>query len=314
MGLTPKELRKLLVNNTDVVEQKMCAKDWDSIDFSKLPGRALSMYNGTFNTKEETKSRYMDYLKAVQESKVKMNVSNTVNAHEAFFKDDDFAQAAFVTMKESLAKSNKKILVISDTSGSMEGTPLEVSISLSILFGSLLTGDFHNCCIPFSSTPRFISWNDDDHISDIKKLVETEDVALNTNFQAVFDLILGTAISKSIPKNDMPEYLLVVSDMQFDQSFSADGEYYGERVSIDNIELIRRKYKDAGYDMPQMIYWNVAEKNYKNSPITKDDRGIMVSGFSQNIWKSIVETDNLESFNPYNFMMQTLMSERYDLL
>lgn len=320
MKLTPKELRKLIVNNTNVVEQKMCANNWNEIDFARVPGRALLMYNKTFSKRDETSSRYVKYLESVKSGDVKINVANTVNAHEAFFKDANFAQASFVAMKEKLANSNKKMLVISDTSWSMNGIPMQVSISLAILFGSVLTGDFHNCCIPFSEKPRFITWKDTDEVKDIIRLIETGDVASNTNFQAVFDLILNMAVRKHVPKEDMPEFLLVLSDMQFDQAFSSGSGGSGfynnyANVSVDNIELIKQKYLSAGYDMPQIIYWNISgDASYNNNPITKDDRGIMVSGYSQNIWKSLVENDNLENYNPYQFMLDTLSNERYDLV
>ena len=311
MELTPKELRKLLVNNTNVVEQKMCAKDWDAIDFSKIPGRAMSMYNGTFRKRDETKSRYSEYLTNVSAGKANMNVATTVNAHEAFFQNEEFAQAAFTTMKEKLAKTDKKILVVSDTSGSMTGTPMKVSIALSILFGSLLTGPFRNCCIPFSDIARFISWTDGATIRQIIKAVQTGEVA-NTDLQAVFDLILTTAIKHKVTQEDMPDFLLIISDMQFDHAVDFNG--YGRNASIDNIDLMKKKFSDAGYTIPQIIFWNVAEQSYGNKPITKDERGIMVSGFSQNIWKSIAEGENLELYNPAQFMEEVLSKERYNLI
>ena len=307
LGVTPKELRKWLVANTNVVENKLCARDWDSIDFSKVPGRALKMYNRIFSERFETSKRYLAFLSDVANGKEKMNVGKTVNAYEAFFQDKDFAQASFKAMLDALDNVDKKVLVVSDTSGSMTGTPMKVCVSLTALFGTKLTGDFHNCTIPFSSSARLVKWKDSYDIKSIMKKIMTGEVA-NTDLQAVFDLILNTAISKNVPQEDMPNILLIISDMQFDQACYWDSAY--GKASVDNIELMRRKYKDAGYDIPQIIFWNVSEYDYNNKPITKDERGIMVSGFSQNIWNSMMKLD-LEDFTPYKFMLETLSRDRY---
>ena len=48
MKMSPKQYRKTLVNLTNVVETKMCAKDWDSIEFSKLPSVASARYQKAF--------------------------------------------------------------------------------------------------------------------------------------------------------------------------------------------------------------------------------------------------------------------------
>jgi len=301
--MTPKDLRKILVENSNVVEHKLCSNNWDEIEFSKVPGRAIRLYNKTFLKRYETNSRYTEFLRSVQDGKAKMNVSKTVYPHDAFFEDRDFAQASFKTMKEKLLASNKKVLVVSDTSGSMSGVPMRVCISLSALFGSALTGPFHNCTVPFSSKARFVKWDDTDHIKDIINKIETGEIA-NTNLQAVFNLILSTAINHKIDESEMPEYLLIISDMQFDCAVSRG-------FDSDNIKAIKEKYKFAGYKMPQIIFWNVAANSYGNVPITKDDRGIMVSGFSQNVFNSIFELKDLDKYNPYSFMLEVLMKDRY---
>lgn len=307
--VTPKELRKLIVQYTNVVEQKMCANNWREIDFSKIPGRASKMYSKTFSKRSETSERYVKFLQDAADGKVKLNVGKTVTGHEAFFgQSKEFAQASFVAMLDKMNASTKKVLVVSDTSGSMYGTPIQVCLSLTALFGTKLTGDFHNCTIAFSERPRFIHWADTDTITERIEKITTGDCPSNTDLQKVFDLILSRAQSFNVPQSDMPEVLMIISDMQFDQAIT-----YGRngRISMDNIQLMKQKFEDAGYQIPQIIFWNVNAYGYDNKPVTKDERGIMVSGYSQNIWNSMMSIEDLSNYSPYKFMMETLNKDRY---
>ena len=71
MGLTPKLYRKVLVSLTQVVEQMMCAKRWEDIDFSKLPSVASARYQKAFwkNAKEQ----YESYIGKLQKGEAKIN-------------------------------------------------------------------------------------------------------------------------------------------------------------------------------------------------------------------------------------------------
>jgi len=312
LRITPKELRKTLVNNGTSVEQVICAKQWDDVHFERVPGRSMLLHSTMFRKREETSGRFAEYLANVAAGKSNMNVGKTVAAYEALFQPLDFAQASFVTMLDALNKVNSKVMVVTDTSDSMNQTPnkvaMKVSLSLAALFGTALTGEFHNTVIAFSKTPRFVSWDDNDDISTILNTIRNDEMPQNTDLQAVFNLILGLAISKNIPQSDMPEYILIISDMQFDQAIESNHNY-----SVDNISLVKKKYTDAGYEVPQIIFWNVNANGYNNSPITADERGIMVSGYSQNIWNSMFDIENLKEMNPFDFVKEIVGKERYEL-
>jgi hypothetical protein len=53
-----------------VVETKMCAKDWESIDYSKLPSLASSRYQKTFMKNDE--SRYESTNRALVDGTTKL--------------------------------------------------------------------------------------------------------------------------------------------------------------------------------------------------------------------------------------------------
>jgi len=76
--------------------------------------------------------------------------------------------------------------------------------------------------------------------------------------------------------------------------------------------MIRRKYNNAGYEMPQIVFWNLnGGYGRDNTPVRFNDQGVaLVSGFSPAIMKAVLAND-LEEYTPYNVMLQTLMDERY---
>jgi hypothetical protein len=127
------------------------------------------------------------------------------------------------------------------------------------------------------------------------------DWGMSTNLQATFDLILRSAVRESIPESDMPTKLLIISDMEFDQCGSENT----------NLDVIRQKYAEAGYTMPEIIFWNVNGR-VGNVPANKYDSRIgLVSGFSPSILKSILQG---EVETPTQLMLRTVHTVRYEIV
>ncbi len=157
--------------------------------------------------------------------------------------------------------------------------------------------------ITFSSEPEFVTLkgtNIYEKVKCIKPLVD------NTNIQAVFDLLLDTALEKKISKDEMIETVYIISDMEFDQ---AEGSSWYNNNTSDyktNYEVIKKKYEEYGYKMPNLVFWNVDARN-DQSPVTHDEKGTMlVSGCSPTIFKQVIE-----DLTPYEFMRQVIDGERY---
>jgi hypothetical protein len=132
--------------------------------------------------------------------------------------------------------------------------------------------------------------------------MNTGEVA-NTDLNKAFDLILKTAVDNSVPQAEMPQTLVIFSDMQFDQGVHHDDSA---------IEMIARKYQDAGYELPKVVFWNL-NAAYGNSPVKFDKTGTaLVSGFSPAVAKSIL-SGNLDDFSPEAIMLKTVMVDRYAL-
>jgi uncharacterized protein with von Willebrand factor type A (vWA) domain len=138
----------------------------------------------------------------------------------------------------------KNAIVVADTSGSMSGRPMSVSVSLALYFAERNKGQFQNYFISFSENPKLHKIQGDTLLEKFNS-IKLGDVA-NTNIQAVFDLILRTALQNNVPQEEMPETIYIISDMEFDScAVNAD---------VTNLEMIKEKYKNAGYKIPSLVF------------------------------------------------------------
>jgi len=124
---------------------------------------------------------------------------------------------------------------------------------------------------------------------------------MNTNLHLAIQKILDVAVENSVPQEEMPQMLLILSDMQFDAC---------ARYDDSAMEMIARKYEERGYRMPAIVFWNLNAA--ENSPAKKNQsRVALVSGFSPAIVKAVLTAD-VEQFTPEGIMNSTIMSERYN--
>jgi hypothetical protein len=125
---------------------------------------------------------------------------------------------------------------------------------------------------------------------------------MNTNLIRAFEEILTVGQRGRVRAEDMPEVLLILSDMQFDAC---------ARYDDSAMQMIARKYEEAGYAVPKIVFWNL-NSGYGNTPVKFDSRGVChVSGFSPSVMKAVLAND-LEDYTPYNVMTRTLLKNRYD--
>jgi hypothetical protein len=99
----------------------------------------------------------------------------------------------------------------------------------------------------------------------------------------------------------MPDKILIISDMEFNNSCIKGREYSAW-------EAISKEYKMAGYERPQIIFWRVDVKSVGNFPVKYDEQGTaLVSGFSPSILTSLLGGE----LNPVRVMLRTVDSPRY---
>jgi hypothetical protein len=210
-------------------------------------------------------------------------------------------EAQWNALPDYMEGSTERILPVCDVSGSMTGLPMDVSVSLGIYISERNQGIFKDAFITFSHNPEMQYLKGS--LSQRMRQLNRAPWGMSTNLQATFDLILNSAIRENLSPEEMPTKLLIISDMEFDEAYRGDG--YGDHT---NLDVIRSKYIQSGYIMPEIIFWNVNGR-LGNSPAQVHDQGIgLVSGFSPSILKSILKG---KVYGPEQLMLDTVMTERY---
>jgi len=205
---------------------------------------------------------------------------------------------------------DKKILAMIDTSGSMrsgcsEGlTCADVANSLGMYFASKVQGAFNGVFMTFSNSPFLVRFNDTKSVDGMLATIRANSIVANTNIEAAFNYILNHATKHKVPQNEMPEMLMIFSDMQFDEGVSNS---YSTRTTY---QVMQKKFQQAGYDIPNVVFWNIAARAGGN-PVTMHQSGTaLVSGFSPDIATSIMSSKTL---TPVSIMLEAVMKPRYDI-
>lgn len=298
LKLTPKEFRKKLVSMTQVVETQMCAKEWESINYEKVPSVAMNRYRNAFYKNDE--QRYTGYIADVHSGEKKINAS-VLFPHVLYQaicngENPDGVEAQWNNLPDYMANSTERILPVCDVSGSMMGLPMDVSVSLGIYISERNKGIFKDAFITFSERPEMNYLKGS--LSDRMRQLSNAAWGMSTNLQAVFELILNSAVRESLPESEMPTKLLIISDMEFNEAS-------GNRTNLDDI---KEKYNQAGYTIPEIIFWNVNGRP-GNVPASKTDESVgLVSGFSPTILKSILQG---AVYTPQQLMLDTVDTPRY---
>lgn len=312
LGMSCAEYRKTLTalrNSIKIIENNLREIDY-SFDYSKQPSRAMFKYRKAFERNDF--ERYQAYLDNVNSGKAKLNASalTPYDIVESIFDDCRTTKLSPTERKSICATWNaledftndENALVIVDGSGSMyeqyKPRPISVAVSLGIYYAERCKGEFHNHFITFSETPTLVEIKGKDIVDKVRYCCMYNEVA-NTNISAVFKLILDTAVKHKIPQEEMPTKLYVISDMEFDCC--------ADDAELTNFEYAKKLFNDQGYNLPQIVFWNVCAHS-KHYPVTMNESKVaLVSGCSPKIFFIVTTGD----FNPYSIMMDTLNSERY---
>lgn len=306
LGLTPKDYRKLLVENSNTVEQLMCAGEWFKIDYSKLPSKAMSDLMKAFSKNDL--ARFQDYLGKLEKGEVKINASSVYpydiikNMKQGNSKGADLQWNALPNYMEGNAE---RLLPMVDVSGSMSqqvaSNPnlnvMDIAISLGLYISERNEGKFKDAFITFTSNPTLQILKGS--LSDRYRQIQGP-VGYDTNLEKAFTMLLSKAIEFNLPAEEMPTMILVLSDMEFNNSSIRKATAQ---------EMIETHYANAGYKMPKLVYWNLASRGDANKPVQFDKNGTaLVSGFSPSLLTSLLSGKDM---TPYSMMMSVVDSERY---
>lgn len=316
-GMNDASYRKALVAlraHIRIIENNLRERDY-SFDYSKQPSKAMFKYRKAFMRNDS--ERYSDFMSKVSSGEAKLN-ADTLAPYELVepYLSWNWESRSFmrpISKEEELAlnaswkslpdfTTDENMLAVVDTSGSMYGysgpMPAAVALSLGIYFAEHNTGHFANHFIEFSAKPQLIEIKGKTFASKLRYIASFNEVA-NTNLQAVFDLILKTAVENSLPASELPSKLVIISDMEFDSCIEGAG--------VSNFANAKKKFEAAGYKLPDVVFWNVASRT-RQQPVTKNEQGVaLVSGCTPRLFSMIASG----TMNPYAFMLEVIESERY---
>ena len=321
LGLTHKAYRETLSalrTRINIVEKLMSENEFNEIEYSKIPSKAGLIYRNAFAKRDA--ERYKEFINN-KETKVNAcanypyEMVREVSKHlNHYYWQEDYKwteeernalQKYWDNQKDYLQEKPCKIMGVIDTSGSMTNcrngkvAPIDVAISIGMYAAERVGGPFKDHFITFASQPQLIKVEGIDFVDKVKRIYD-KNLVDNTNLRAAFDLIKNIALQPGVNRDDVPNTLVVVSDMEIDcGSFWRD-----EHIRKTEMESIRDEWKSLGLPMPHLVYWNV---DARNNLILDSDEATYVSGCSPVIFESI-----LTGKSGWDLCYDKLMSERYE--
>jgi hypothetical protein len=311
LGLTPKTYRKTLVGLSTTVETQMCAREWKGINFSHVPSQAFSIYKNAFRRHEP--ARFEAFIADVLAKKegVKVNAGaiypHTILHGLRSAKDIGPVTAQWDALPNYTGK--KPILPVVDVSGSMSCaagsgsgvTCMQVAIALGLYLADKQKNAFAGILSTFSERP--VLYHLKGTILEKMAQISRSQWDMSTNLEALAVAVVNFGKTNGIPDEGMPESILILSDMQFNQAVKAKDTAQ---------DMFERVFTAAGYSVPQIIYWNLNGR-YGNAPVQESKYNTaLISGFSPSVLTAVMEGDAKE-LNPYAIMLKKLMSPRYNL-
>lgn len=320
LGLTHKAYRETLSalrTRINIVEKLMSENKFNEIEYSKIPSKAGLIYRNAFAKRDA--ERYKEFINN-KETKVNAcanypyEMVREVSKHlNHYYWQEDYKwteeernalQKYWDNQKDYLQGKPCKMMGVIDTSGSMTNSsrnnvaPIDVAISIGMYAAERVGGPFKDHFITFASQPQLIKVEGVDFVDKVKRIYD-KNLVDNTNLRAAFDLIKNIALQPGVNRDDVPNTLVVVSDMEIDcGSFWRD-----EHIRKTEMENIRDEWKSLGLPMPHLVYWNV---DARNNLILDSDEATYVSGCSPVIFESI-----LTGKSGWDLCYDKLMSERY---
>lgn len=336
LNMSHRQYRKtlsILRARINVLERLMSENRWDEIEFEKIPSRAGMIYKNAFarHDLERAKSEknvetYAEFAKSDAKVNAKAlypyecvaeatkNISYWGGYTRSMSETDRLMiNKYWDNLADYFNGASLNALAVVDTSGSMTGSeasaPINVAISLGMYCAEKAKGPFANHYVSFSSRPQLIETAGVDFVDKVQRIYRTN-LCENTNIEATFDMLLNTAIANHCTQDDLPQNLIIISDMEFDSATGCRWRGRGMKEwTTENaptlLEGIAQKWAAHGYKMPHLIFWNVQARQ-NNIPMLGNGPISYVSGFSPSIFQTI-----MTGKSGLELMFEQLDSPRY---
>ena len=337
-GMNHKQYRKTLAvlrERINVLERLMSENRWDEIEFDKIPSRAGLIYKNAFARhdleREQSEKNVTTYAEFAKSTETKVN-AKALYPYECVAEAlKIFRTGSYWNMRDLPALDDTNRLMVNkywdnltdyfngatfngiavvDTSGSMvrddAAAPINVAISLGLYCAERAQGPFAGNYISFASRPQLIKTEGVDFVDKVQRIYKTNLVD-DTNIEATFDLMLNTAIQNRCSQDDLPQNVIIISDMEFNSATGWRSNFNSNNAET-LLEGIAKKWAAHGYEMPHLIFWNV-DARQNNIPMLGNGRISYVSGMSPTIFETI-----MSGKTGYDLMMEKLNSDRYAVI
>lgn len=302
-----------------MVERDIAANTFNNIKYDRVPSLAMDRYASLFMKKDLP--RFKSYIQNVAKGSAKISgatllpstliakARNIVQHSYGHQKSKDFkavklaveldisrdvidGQWNTLVQRVRDAGTLTSSIAVCDVSGSMglpqfkDGScPMDSAIGLSLLIASVTSAPFGSGFITFHEQPAYLSLKDDQGLVEKVRYCVEAPWGGNTNFVAVFeDVILPMAVENKLKQEDMVKQVFVFSDMQFDMA-----QYRTDRWTT-SYQRIKDKFAAAGYEVPRLIFWNLADGSTSKPTTMEDSDTALVSGYSQGMLRAFLES------------------------
>ena len=341
MGMNHKQYRKtlsVLRGRINIVERLMSENRWDEIEFDKIPSKAGMIYKNAFARhdleREKSVKEVQTYAEFARDTTKKVN-AKTLYPYECVEEAAKLmGSTCWGTRHHNMNDTNRLMvnkywdnltdyfngaslnaLAVVDTSSSMWGTPVYVATSLGMYCAEKANGPFAGHYVSFSQNPRLVKVEGVDFCDKVDRIIRT-DLCENTDIEKTFDMLLDTAIRNGCSQEDLPQNIIIISDMEFDRArgYGRTYDWATRTYKVNNatpetlMEGIARKWRECGYQMPHLIFWN-CDARQNNIPMLGNGPISYVSGFSPSIFQTI-----MTGKTGYELMMEKLNSSRYEVI
>lgn len=308
LGMSVYDYKRLCVKlrrYIDVVEQRMSANEWDTINYPAVPSRAMMNYRKAFARHDE--ERFNEYLNKVQSGEQKIN-SATLYPYDIVekilykYEDSKVLEAQWDNLP-NYVDGEVNAVVMADVSGSMSGRPMATSIGLAIYFAERNKGAYHNLFMTFSGNPQFVELKGNT-ITEKIRFISRANWQMNTDLEKALLRILDVAIQNHCSQEEMPKSLIIISDMEID---CCTNQKHRENF----YDYVSRVYEEHGYKIPNVVFWNVNSR-HDVFLADKNRKGVqLVSGQSASTFKNLI---GCVDKTPVEMMYSALNSERYQAI
>lgn len=270
-----------------------------NMDPAKLPVPQLLRCT-PYLKKELAQKRHLHIQAVLQQAKGKRNfIPNPLDICHDYekgnwrgnFESNEDYESLWALLPTDINAGNT--LVVYDGSGSMTKfigknttiTMREVATALTIYFAQRLSGPFKNSFLTFSTSPRLVRMAECRSLADCLLLMKDYNECGEMDPDATFELLLNKAKEARLNQNELPSNILILSDMDFDKARGAEfreenDTSFFSRDSL--IDMINRKWIEAGYRLPRIIFWNLSGNRESIQETNSSGSVLFLNGFDMN--------------------------------